>query len=123
MKRSSKSVLFAYNCFTAVISAAAITIKQDVHIFHSLYHIRYRPQALLSYLPFPSSDLSTQNVEKNRALFHLSLVFFHKVLIAAHNAMGLPTAIEPEGIFFETTEPAPITQLSPMLTPGNTIDP
>ena len=34
---------------------------------------------------------------------------------------GLPTAIELAGISFVTTEPAPMVQLSPIVTPGNTV--
>ena len=34
---------------------------------------------------------------------------------------GFPTAITFDGISFVTTLPAPITTLSPMLTPGSTI--
>jgi hypothetical protein len=34
---------------------------------------------------------------------------------------GTPTATIPAGISLVTTEPAPITQLAPILTPGHTI--
>ena len=34
---------------------------------------------------------------------------------------GLPTATQLDGIFFVTTEPAPIIVSSPILTPGSTI--
>lgn len=43
--------------------------------------------------------------------------FIYKVLITLH---GLPTATLFSGISFVTTLPAPITQLSPIFTPGNT---
>ena len=49
-------------------------------------------------------------------LFHH--IVFLIVLITLH---GLPTARELSGISFTTTLPAPMTQLSPIVTPGTTV--
>ena len=46
-------------------------------------------------------------------IYSLSLSFICLITL-----QGLPTAIELSGISFVTTEPAPMTQFSPIVTPG-----
>ncbi|MDY2981366.1 MAG: hypothetical protein SOR81_07195 [Fusobacterium sp.] len=42
-------------------------------------------------------------------------------VISLKTLQGFPTAITPAGISFVTTEPAPIIELSPIVTPPKTV--
>lgn len=61
-------------------------------------------------------------IVRSIAIFPADIMVCHLIIVLTIFA-GLPTATEFSGTFFVTTLPAPITELSPILTPGRIILP
>ena len=86
-------------------------------IIINLYHTQKKaktPLDLLRFLfYFPSSSNSSWCFRRQSA--------FSSSVISRRTRHGLPTAITLLGMSFVTTEPEPITVLSPIVTPGFTV--
>ena len=73
---------------------------------------------------FAKKILPPERIYTEGAFHGASLyLYLSSSVISRRTRQGLPTATTPEGISRVTTLPAPITVLSPIVTPGSTVTP